>query len=258
MNLRTILSVLLAFHLGVTLSVYADTFFLKDGTKIKGAVLRESRNEVEVISDIGIFRFLKSDLSKTEKGSIWENNSFLKKANQYNRSPSKIPVVKREKGKLPPIAEKVRVSKPALSLKEVAFREKEFQLRQQEVELKRIQLEMMREELDLKKQEIEASIAATRVMEAELDRKEALEGIPGEEAASEEVFIPLIEEQALEEPPLSKEEIREMVLEEQNRARERKEQLESYRRLQEVRQKQEGITIRGRINPAGKETYTTY
>ncbi len=240
---------------GLTISLLAlstasaDTFILKNGTEYKGAILKENRQEVAAITDIGIIRFLKSDVKKIKKGSIWENNAYLKKAGQYVSGPV---VATPQSGSVvtSPLSEG--------SSTDYALRQREMELREQELELKRTEIELLKEELKLKREK--GSLEP---------RRARLDTVIGSAAPRSEEFEP-ITENAISEIPFpsdqpvpvdeeaEEERLRDIALEEQRKEQGRKDRLETYRRIQETRQKQEGITIRGKINPAGNENYKTY
>lgn len=249
------------FFIGVSIGVYADTIILKDGSKYKGAILSEDRHEVEAIIDIGLVRFLKSDIAQIDKGSMWENNAYLKKAQDFGYKEKPQAVQK----SAPQAIEKQKAAAPESPREETStdyvLRQRDMELRQQEIELKRLELEMMREELKIRREEMEAGISRPgRRQEPESYEYEEDDEAPKKEEKTlyEEVVTPAAQEGVGPEGLSQDENIRSIVIEEQQKEQERKERLESYRRLQEIRQKQEGITIRGRVNPAGNERYQTY
>ena len=68
-----------------------DTITLKNGTQYKGAVVKETRDEVEAMIDAGMIRIRRADVADIKKGSIWENNFYLKKAEEYPKEEAKTP-----------------------------------------------------------------------------------------------------------------------------------------------------------------------
>lgn len=246
---RSILIVGLGF--GVLSSAAADTFVLKNGSKYKGAILQEDRHEVEAITDLGIVRILKSNLVKIKKGSIWENNAYLKKAGEF--------------AEVQPAESKVSsetVSSAATSKStstDYALRQREMEMREQELDLKRAELELLREEIKLRREE---AIAEKNRPVRDLPQEPNLESTPRavESISGEGSLEPLYPGQ--QPVPVDEESeedrLRQIAIEEQQKQEEKKQRLETYRRLQETRQKQEGVTIRGKINPAGNERYETY
>lgn len=253
MAARYLMIVLFCLFFSAT-ALFADTLVLKDGSEYKGAILQEDRKQVELITEIGIFKILKSNISHIKKGSMWENNTYLKKAAQYGRStePAK-------PAKVTSQSKKVTAPQPESTSTDYALRQREMELREQELELKKMELELLREEIKLRREQ--GNVETTRPVAIEqrpeggapVSELEA-ESQPQTESAdlSTEVTLPS------SSPEEEEEKMRQIAIEEQQKETERQERLETYRRLQEVRQDQEGVTIRGKINPAGKERYSTY
>lgn len=250
--------------MGFSVAAWADMLTLKNGNQYKGAVLKETRDEVEMMLDVGVIRFRRTDVASIKKGSIWENNFYLKKAQELKREAR--PSTEKTAVEAPAAKPRAAVAPTAPSAADAQYREKEIELRKQELELKRMELELQREELKLKQATFERKETERPLVEegapAVKSKKGAIskeqETAIEEEALEGEVAAPAPGEELPLKKPVTEEEARQIAIEEQQKEQERKDRLESSRRLQEIRQKQEGVTIRGKINPAATEKYETY
>lgn len=266
--LKSAIVIILALIFSAAAAGWADTIILKNGTQYKGAVIRETRDEVEAVLDAGMIRLRRAEVASIKKGSVWENNFYLKKYQESQleaeaaRPPKEIKAV----SVAPAVhREEAGVEKRAAPSTEISYRERELELRKQELELKKTELELQKEELKLKRDEFEAGTLKEReaIPEEGLPTVEKVRKIPEKKAVEEEV----LEEEAVKageeeiaplKKPVSEEEARQIAIEEQQKQQEKRDRVETQRRLQEIRQKQEGVTIRGRVNPASGEQYDTY